>query len=557
MNLKETNYLSSSSSIMTQQNIWLPAKTNTIPSSLDKKITSLQRFIRMYNISSQVILPSDISPFLKETLTNYSKEECTALGYVISKQSIEIRDNPKLFQEEGVRLRKWSVCYIDSEKKENVLPMTIWLQLSENRQKLRIQLYGKKIPNAEGSYKYYKESSTIIVSLTCGNGKQKSLENTVLARSKTTLTPDDEKELSIEKYALWIEDELEMLQDSFNLFKSMFSPDALTSDPNIKIAGIPSVTRPYKGKTRKKLEWEDKRFTSDLENASEAEFIKLNFSNENVIPFSFRDSLDIACSMHYTISKMHLKGIVHRDLKRKNILLQYNPNLQKTEGFLTDFDLVAKFGAHEAEDIYVYWDLCSQNGIVLPTTDLFSLVLMVAEAYFGKAVREITNDKKKRLKINIKDHFLNKFMSKNLESLFSELEKSGISSKIIQSWKILFLSIDEPLSHKLVTTERLITSMVKAMPSKRKRINQYLAEVRTAEEVLILLSETYQVDQTLYRYIISNEGSKLIAELSNNNISPEKKQQIIQNLYDKFPFYKNLGQRIQNIKQLWDSHSNI
>ncbi len=501
--------------------------------------TVLQRYIRGYHTRSRIIFPIEIRPSLNK-LKGLGDQGAKVYACIIAQQSFDMFIHPDRF-EYGMRHSTYPYPLKWGRFLHLKLPKVFWMGFSEDKKSLCVQIYQKTIQNAVGTYKHYKESDTLIIGLDGGPQKTIKTEKTVLGRSNE---PISKKDRSIYTSAHIAEEEIDTIDIVYTglRFTTVFFPEEeRAKNPQIKIVDYPRNIRfHYSKKSIRKLEWEETKYLFDLDHG---------IQQENI---SYATRIKIVHDMFTTLSFLHQKGIAHRDVKPRNILLKKDA-VHGFEGFLTDFDLTDKWGQEEfeAEEDYTYWDVFSLRGIILPTTDLFGLTTTLGELFFGIKTHELPplwRSKKflprcyKKIEI-LCDNFIQAKAKKILYSpLFNKISFDHLMP--------LELTLSKSTLAKILPLiNKEFNQLASLCPEAATSIQNVLNELKACVLVSQLLKDLYAADCEVKEYTSSAGCFLFIEHLE--SCSLDEQITLIQDLYEKFPFYKNLGAKLQELVLIW------
>lgn len=96
---------------------------------------------------------------------------------------------------------------------------------------------------------------------------------------------------------------------------------------------------------------------------------------------TFPERLQACVSVAKALAGLHRLKCVHRDVKRQNTLVRYDPETKTVEFSLTDFDIVDRSGHNERQKNAKYWpwDWLSNHGGREPSGDLYGLAVMILD----------------------------------------------------------------------------------------------------------------------------------------------------------------------------------
>lgn len=516
----------------------------------------IQKVVRGHLTRSRIALPKELKPFLRDNLEGFSEEEIAGVSQIIGRHSVEMLRDPEKYKGEGVRLSKVEIKYRDGSDVERNLPMTLWLQLSDDGQTVRVQIYEEFL--GEGTYKRVKDSETVEIILTHGIHKPKEKKDTVLVRSKDTLSSEDRYFGTSSEIEEWQQETLDQIQSSISTLMALFPAEELQADPKIMIAGIPGVIRTHQGKKRKKLEWEDVRYTGDLKAACKTgQVSKSTKKGSETVPLKMDDILRISESLQYTVEKMHQKGVIHRDIKPANILMRYNPDSEQIEGYVTDFDLLAKVGINDRDTTYVFWDRCAEQGLVLPTCDTYGVAICLGSQLFGEDfyilsdMRNVLNERNTNSMISE----LNKRMSNyviNKSSTFSQKLRESLHGARITELisEISDIGVREDYDANTITElEKILQRICEESPELAETCHSFLQELKAAEKSKDLIKEIFEADRDLSTYMKSAAATNLRRLLENPDTSNENKLLTMEIIYRRFPVFRDFRERLLQIQE--------
>ncbi len=95
--------------------------------------------------------------------------------------------------------------------------------------------------------------------------------------------------------------------------------------------------------------------------------------------FTFGKALDVCIDLAATLEALHAVGVIHRDVKPSNVLLDRDLN-----PYLNDFDLSLKSCLSVASS-FSYWDYGAQTGLSSPFTDVVGFTVTLVQAIFPYA----------------------------------------------------------------------------------------------------------------------------------------------------------------------------
>ena len=518
--------------------------------------TLIQKVVRGHLTRSRIALPKELKPFLRDTLEGFRKEEIAAVSQIIGRHSVEMLGDPEKYKGEGVRLSKVEIKYRDGSDVERNLPMTLWLQLSDDGQTVRVQIYEEFL--GEGTYKRVKESETVEINLTHGIHKPKEKKDTVLVRSKDALSSEDRYYGTASEIEEWQQETLDQIQSSISTLMALFPAEELQADPKIMIAGIPGVIRTHQGKKRKKLEWEDVRYTGDLNDACKTgKVFKSTKKGSETVPLEMGDILRISESLQYTVEKMHQKGVIHCDIKPANILMRYNSDKEQIEGNVSDFDLLAKVGINDRDTTYVFWDQCAEQGLVLPTCDTYGVAICLGSQLFGEdfyILSDMRNASEERKTDSMKTELnkrMNDYVTNNSFNFTQQLRESPHEAKITELIsEISDIGVLKNYDADTITElEKVLQRICEEAPELAETCHSFLQELKAAEKSKDLIKEIFEADRDLSTYMKSAAATNLRRLLENPDTSIENKLLAMEIIYKRFPVFRDFRERLLQIRE--------
>lgn len=330
------------------------SKSHLPTSTGEKQISDLTEASESEKLIEKTLMSvSELTGFIQSMqLTNFQPKECIHLI------SHEVYNLAKESTMKEVRLRKRS----DNNSNPRITPFTYNLQKNPINGAIKIHLYAcneNKSLLGKGAYKKVKKALSVTIDPETLNVKAVS---SVIQR---VLKEHDNQGQELIDAGLRNQKEI------------------LERFPGIKVAPLP-IKRTYTSKSSKeRCEFEQDWFNGDLHVVMKKQLLPLlMFNNSEEKRIDYVEKLDILSDVAKSLQMMHEIGFVHRDIKPRNILVRIEPE-KKCEGYISDFDLIQKIGTGMIRD-YCYWDRCSREGIVLPSTDLYGLVLTTAALFLPK-----------------------------------------------------------------------------------------------------------------------------------------------------------------------------
>lgn len=518
-------------------------------SGLDQAATTIQTQVRRYLKQKKVILPNQIKEFIAVNFPDMSQSESDALTKIIARQSIAILENPKAFQGEGKRINQMVenkfTDPVTKETKTVKTPRTIWVYLTDDQKQLRVQVYSKKLMG-EGTYKIVKASKTLVFHLSGGLDKKKKVVSTVYIKSKDIVTEEERRSYPGRVIRQFEEEDIAKLRYGMNEAARVFSKEELAQDEAIHIKALPDVTHTYIGKKyRKRLEWEEPMyFGSDFLEVLKAGSVQVD--DGVTVKMTSPDKLRIVKSTLYTAQKMHEKGVVHRDVKSQNVFLGYDGKLQ---GYLGDFDLIAKVGHNELKSPYAYWDLPSCKGLVLPTADIFGSAMVLGESFLGSTFYHVSQMRFNDLhevaipqaidsRVNLKSKVLLSDLQLRLSSKLDAADQQAISTAISK-----FEESEGSQEAMLIIRDHMTNSKNPEMIREYKKL---IADLELIAKTGELLKEVFVADRELDQYLCDPRNRELTTTLASGGT-----KNALATLYNKFPTFKNLLETITALETQW------
>ncbi len=224
-------------------------------------------------------------------------------------------------------------------------------------------------------------------------------------------------------------------------------------------------------------------------------YIPLDFADDTPKQeLTLLDQVNVCIDVAKTLVALHRQGIVHRDVKPANILLEVDVE-KKCTGNLSDFDLTEFIGASEQNGKYFFWDRCGQAGFTTPFADLYGLIMTLGLVFFPA-----------------------------FENIYSD--------------------IDEHLG----AAERGKTkeTLLKPYQDNSQNDPQALLAAKSALEIII---DGYDKDHSAYDYLAKSERLKI--ELDSSSL--QQRQAAISELTEKSISGEELLKRLEAIKKVLDN----
>lgn len=189
-------------------------------------------------------------------------------------------------------------------------------------------------------------------------------------------------------------------------------------------------------------------FQGDLLKAAEQKALPKRMLLQEKHPSSIRltDLLHILYDVCKALEEMHKLGIVHKDVKATNILVEYSEELKRWVGKLGDFDLSGSVGftSRKEESDYPYWSLCAQRGLVSFEGDGYGVVTSLGELFFLSEFHKFRDDRKLILTSEF-NALLFQFLKKHTLDFFNKFQHPLFASSAKQIEKLSQPSNDKDL----------------------------------------------------------------------------------------------------------------
>ncbi|MFT4552079.1 MAG: serine/threonine protein kinase [Chlamydiales bacterium] len=239
-----------------------------------------------------------------------------------------------------------------------------------------------------GSYKKVKRSTHFSIALRPAIGEAKvKLTKTALVRGITAdpdISGDHVYRRRLDKSLFWdremrmITDDIDDLDKKIQKVAVFFSTIGLPAKlawgalrhNDFHVSKTMGRGTAYESQAvQKKLEREEERYDGDLCALREK--------------MSLRGKMTAILDIGGTLTELHRRGIVHCDVKNRNVLGRYqNPDL--VDAYLADFDLTMKEGRMEEDfGTYEYWDSSANSGVATKSTDVYGFAILIGELIFS------------------------------------------------------------------------------------------------------------------------------------------------------------------------------
>lgn len=311
----------------------------------------LQAYIRGWNVRENYVLPHQILPAIQKNLQGYHSDQHFDIARVIC---IALRSK---------RLQERNVVEKESKKNAYILKLPDTLSRCLDRP---FHLILKKVKRTfHVVIQHCGKFSVLGNILDRGNYK-------VICRAQTFIfspSHDNNPSLASHKFQVVIfskdEDTLSVLRIHRKILKIGLG----------HFADLPMLISSNDTTFKMIQNW----YNANLFSATQKKAVPIDFMGTMTIPFTMKDILKVLVDVARSLEYQHGQGIVHRDIKMKNILIKLNDDL-KVMGYITDFDVTQSFGLSDTRENYRYWDCLSRLGIILPTSDIFGLAITLGES---------------------------------------------------------------------------------------------------------------------------------------------------------------------------------
>lgn len=357
------------------------------------------RCIRSYQAS-----PEELSAVLQPCFQHLEKDSFQSLVSAICRISKEALQNWDQLELEGVAYTKSSqetrkrgiFSGILSSEKSLGVSSPYSLRVTVKKKKLRVQIIlPKKL--GSGGYKHAKVSWTVVFSPQKESGEQEiKVIPTVLKRTNKIHSTLLEKNMSEMTYRRENNQIVRGVRQGLWEVWSWF-PELNGSVRRHLKKTAPQRVFQLQGKTGKKLEWEEPWMSGDLGRAIREGKLQVSRTNKKKKRVGFRDQILIVRDVLRDLKQIHAAGGIHHDLKASNLFLSYNKKQQRFVGILGDWD-GAKGIQKGPSQKYLFWDVASQHGHYLPTSDLVGLTWELLRICFGEKVSWFLEDPKEIFK---------------------------------------------------------------------------------------------------------------------------------------------------------------
>jgi len=439
-----------------------------------------------------------LGEFLEDTpLSNDDIRKCSEL--IITK----IFEFQKEMGFDDKRIRKTTkITDANSYNFESGLPFTFNLKRI-NDHIVKIQIFGpsaiEKFELGKGSYKKTKKSISFIVDLQ-GHEPIQHYDSVIQRSVQIYRNPENNSITTcLEKHKKLL--------------------DKLGQD--VKIVPVPEY-RVYMTKQKKyRFELEQKWYPGDLYQAIEMGKLPLKMygDDRNERELDFVDKFAVLRDVAQTLHKIHKEAFVVRDIKPANILVKLDDQVN-VAGYLFDFDLMQLIGLGDKDDVedYYYYDACSREMLVTPSTDIYGLALSAAEAFLPNFYQFEKEKESYHFEQNqtMKTEMLKLCVREKMADLFP----IGIPADII------FTIVERLKISDAVTPKAFYDATIKILqdhlkdyredPYQINMLTKFEAELYCMMEILDLVAAQKKRSAGLYQYICEN--SDIRDELISENV---------------------------------------
>lgn len=489
-----------------------PLQKNTDEISLETSLLSTPKLIR-FIMGMQ---------FKKKESENYIK----AISYEVSAFNLNEQKITKRFRKS-----------IKGGDKSLTVPFTYYLEKKLTKNSIKIHIYALSSKDSflgTGSYKKVKKSLSLYIDLE--KWVVSDVSETVIQRLITKKGSDHLKMLTLG---------IEAQQTLLKKFPSA-----------IKIVSISRVRRYISKNSREKYEIEQEWFNGDLEKVIRFNQLPLKMIGDSEVKtLSQLDKLDILCDAAATLHKMHETYMVHRDVKPANILVRIHSD-RTSEGYLSDFDFTQPAGIGRKGEYY-YWDNCSRFGFILPSTDVYGLILTTAEIFLPKFISFTKLDPLFRFNNLFRVKCLKRSVELKISSTISSYELGGEKDSKSTARKLLMIifnsSIHRTYDDLYQYYEESIQELcIQSTSFKITLMQNLIKDLKVMHMVIQLIYEAFIRSMRLKRHIKDNKDTaeKLSSE------DPTQRQEAIDSFSNNPDLYlsaKSFLKTLQDIREIYET----
>ncbi len=457
------------------------------------------------------ILPKNIE-LLRKELSNYRFLDTEGKVYEFCRFLSQMM---KIYYERGVKYR------FDRHKSYRILDVNydcfgvdFWFQLDKERHE--VFLYFKlPVKLGGGGFKDVFASKTFTISMPYHNGLTRvvTYQPTGFAQivsGKKSLQKDVLRGLKVQK---------QLIQQ-------------LSNARNIAVLPL------FKGDHNNRLElifpWYNGDFFT-VNNSLRGAPLDIDKTSYKIL--TLEDKMNVLIDIGMVLAKMHKMALVHRDVKATNVLVRYEGD-NLWSGHLNDFDLIEEFGKCSNARKYCYWDLASQEGWAIPTSDAYGLLMCMGEAFFGKEFLDNFVFHREKFKetsyFTMLERIVSKKVKNEIESLGVQMERESYNTDCPSKIDLELQYVVDVLRKCDLTQEQ------------RQGLNRLKKEIRILEINHNFIRECIERDKQLYKILTQD------LSLQRKLVYSDVQQKLVgaEILYDIFPSVEQLMQRCISIRDI-------